>query len=170
MKIRIAEYSTAWASLFAEEKRQIEIALGKESAIIEHIGSTSVVGLAAKPIIDIMIGLHDFSTANNLVPKIEALGYEYIQRYEDVMPFRRYFTKKRDGTSTHHIHMVACGGEFWERHLLFRDFLRENPATASEYAALKKKLASLEWNHMNEYADAKTDFIKRVENEARRQS
>src|SRR4051812_23239416 len=107
MKVNIAEYSTAWASLFAEEKRLLEIALGKESAVIEHIGSTSVVGLAAKPIIDIMVGLQDFSIADNLVPKIEALGYEYIQRHEDVMPFRRYFTKKVDGTSTHHIHMIA---------------------------------------------------------------
>jgi GrpB-like predicted nucleotidyltransferase (UPF0157 family) len=170
MKITIAEYSPAWSRLFEQEMRLLEIALGKDTAIFEHIGSTAVVGLAAKPIIDIMVGPYDFSLADNLVPEVEALGYEYIPRYEDVMPYRRYFTKRVDGTDTHHIHMVALGSEFWERHLLFRDFLRGNPVRASEYAALKKKLAELEWNDTNQYADAKTTFIRSVEKEARGQS
>lgn len=170
MKVTVVDYSPVWPGLFAEEKRLLETALGKDAALIEHVGSTSVVGLAAKPIIDIMIGLHDFSVADSLVSKITGLGYEYIPKYEDVMPYRRFFVRRSNGVNTHQIHMVGVGGEFWERHLLFRDFLRENPARAGEYAALKRSLAELEWKDTNEYADAKTAFIKAVEMEARKQS
>jgi GrpB-like predicted nucleotidyltransferase (UPF0157 family) len=83
------------------------------------------------------------------------------------MPFRRFFIKEQDGTRTHQIHMVGIGSEFWERHLLFRDYLRRNPGVAAKYAALKKKLAEREWGDVNEYADAKTEFIRKIENEAR---
>lgn len=152
--------------MFEEERQQLQAVLGEISARIEHIGSTAVEGLAAKPIIDIMIGLRNFSIANELVPRIEALGYEYIKKYEDEMPFRRYFVKNANGRRTHQIHMVEIGSEFWERHLLFRDYMRQNPAAADEYAALKKHLAEREWEDVNEYADAKTEFIKSIESKA----
>ena len=167
MKVIIAEYSSTWPALFEQEKKILKRALGKNENIIEHMGSTSVVGLAAKPVIDIMIGLRDFSIAHNMVTKIEALGYEYISKYEDVMPFRCYLKKVAQGKDTHHIHMVEIGGEFWERHLLFREHLREHPGSMKEYTTLKKKLAKEEWNNTNEYADAKTAFIKGVEQKAR---
>jgi len=170
MKVTIVEYSAAWRELFEQEKRLLESAIGESPAVIEHVGSTSVIGLAAKPIIDIMIGLRDFSVANNLVSKIEAVGYEYVPEYEDVMPDRRYFKKRVAGIKTHHIHMVKLGGEFWQRHLLFRDFLRANPDVADEYGALKKGLAELDWDDTNRYVDAKTDFIKNIENKARERS
>lgn len=169
MKISIVEYSPVWRELFEKEKCLLEIALDENTGVIEHIGSTSVVGLAAKPIIDIMIGLHDFSLAGHLVSKIEKSGYQYVPEYEDVMPDRRYFKKKIGGASTHHIHLVEIGSEFWQRHLLFRDFLRENREVADEYAALKKRLAEIKWSDKNEYTDAKTAFIKNIENRARKQ-
>ena len=169
MKILIAEYSPVWREQFEQEKCLLEIAIGKNTGIVEHIGSTSVEGLAAKPIIDILIGLHDFSIAGSLIPKIKNLGYQYVPEFEDEMPDRRYFRKMAGGTRTHHIHMVEIGGEFWERHLLFRDFLRANRDVADEYAALKKELAETDWSDINEYADAKTAFIKDVENRARKQ-
>ncbi len=156
--------------MFEEERQSLQAALVEASAEVEHIGSTAVVGLAAKPVIDIMVGLPDFSVADKLVPTIEALGYEYIKKYEDEMPFRRYFVKDRDGVRTHQIHMVEVGGEFWRRHLLFRDYLRQNPETADEYAALKKQLAGREWADVNEYADAKTEFIKGIEGKAEGQA
>ena len=169
MKITIVEYRPEWRKLFDEEKELLGAVLGI-TAKVEHIGSTSVDGLAAKPIIDIMIGLEDFSIADNIVPKIEALGYDYIQKYEVVMPLRRYFVKNEHEMRTHHIHMVETGSEFWERHLLFRDYLRENPDIANEYAALKKSLAGREWKDGNEYADAKTKFIRSVERKAKEQA
>jgi GrpB-like predicted nucleotidyltransferase (UPF0157 family) len=170
MKITIVEYSPAWIEGFEREKQLLQSVLEGNSCVIEHIGSTSVIGLAAKPVIDIMIGLRDFSTASDLVPKIEALGYEYIRKYEEAMPYRRYFQKRSAGTVTHHIHMVEIDGEFWKRHLLFRDFLRANPDAASDYAAFKKELAKIEWDNSNVYAKAKTVFIKGIENKARRRN
>lgn len=152
--------------MFERERKSLEAVIGAGAAIIEHIGSTSVTGLAAKPIIDIMIGLRDFSVADRLVPEIVALGYIYIPKYEKEMPYRRYFKKVAGGVSTHHIHMVQAGGDFWQRHLLFRDYLMANPDVAAAYAVLKKELAKLEWDDTNDYADAKTAFVKNIENMA----
>lgn len=166
MKVIISEYKEIWTSLFEKEKYILLQALCEDRCLIEHIGSTSVKGLAAKPIIDVMIGLRDFSKANNLVTNIEALGYTYIPKYEDVMPYRRFFKKVNNGNTTHQIHMVAIGSEFWERHLLFRNYLRQNPDTANEYEVLKRNLAEREWNDINEYADAKTEFIRSIEKKA----
>ena len=168
MKVNVVEYRPEWAKMFEDEARVIRVALGDVSARVEHVGSTAVRGLAAKPIVDIMVGLEDFSLADGLVSKIEALGYEYVRKFEEVMPFRRFFTKEMDGVRTHQIHMVAVGGEFWERLLLFRDFLRQNPEVAAKYASLKKELAGREWGDVDEYADAKTEFVRGIEEEARR--
>jgi GrpB-like predicted nucleotidyltransferase (UPF0157 family) len=170
MKVFVVEYCPQWRKMFEEEKQLLQTVLGETSAKVEHIGSTAVVGLAAKPIIDIMVGLPDFSVADKLVPGIETLGYEYIKKYEDEMPFRRYFAKNLNGVRTNQIHMVEIGSGFWERHLLFRDYLRQNPETANKYAALKKRLTEREWIDVNEYADAKTEFIKDIESKAREQA
>ncbi len=85
------------------------------------------------------------------------------------MPDRRYFKKAAAGTTTHHVHMVEIGGEFWERHLLFRDFLRANSDAARQYAMLKRNLAAVEWQDKNDYTEAKTVFIKNIEGKAREQ-
>jgi GrpB-like predicted nucleotidyltransferase (UPF0157 family) len=169
MKVTVVEYRPEWRKMFEDQKRILQTALGDVPAQIEHIGSTAVAGLAAKPIIDLMAGLEDFLIADNVVPKIEALGYEYIQKYEAVMPFRRFLIKEQGGIRTHQIHMVGIGGEFWERHILFRDYLRQNPGVAEQYASLKKELAGREWEDVNEYADAKTEFIREIEDKAKGQ-
>lgn len=169
MKVTIVEYCPQWREMFEEEMLLLQAVLGEGSAEVEHIGSTAVNGLAAKPVIDIMIGLPDFSVADKLVPRIEALGYEYIKKYEDEMPFRRFFVKNLNGIRTHQIHMVEINSEFWERHLLFRDYLRQNPDISNKYAVLKKELAEGEWGHVNDYADAKSEFIKGIENKAKEQ-
>jgi GrpB-like predicted nucleotidyltransferase (UPF0157 family) len=170
MKVSVVEYCPQWREMFEEEKQLLQTVLGEGSSEIEHIGSTAVNRLAAKPVIDIMIGLPDFTVADELVPKIETLSYEYFKKYEDEMPFRRYFAKNSHGIRTHQIHMVAVGSEFWERHLLFRDYLQQNPEIANDYAALKKQLAKREWADVNEYADAKSEFITGIENKAKQQA
>jgi GrpB-like predicted nucleotidyltransferase (UPF0157 family) len=164
MKVSILDYDTNRAALYADEKIKLLQALNGAEVEIEHIGSTSVAGLAAKPIIDIMMGLKDFAAADQLVPKIVAAGYAYIKKFEIEMPYRRYLTK--GSPHTHHIHLVAIGSEFWMRHLLFRDYLRTDSGLRDEYAKLKKSLAELEWNDVNEYCDAKIAFIRKAEKEA----
>jgi hypothetical protein len=163
MKVLVVDYSHEWPALYERERQLLAAAVPPATGIIEHIGSTSVRGLAAKPIVDILIGVHDFATIDSLIPSITALGYEYISKYEDVMPYRRFFKKHDSETATHHIHMVAAGTEFWNRHLLFRDYLRANPDVAADYAALKRELAEREWDHTNDYAAAKTTFIRGIE-------
>lgn len=170
MKVSVVEYRPQWRKMFEEEKQLLQAVLGEGSSEVKHIGSTAVDGLAAKPIIDIMIGLPDFSVADKLVPIIEALGYEYFKKYEDEMPYRRYFAKNSNGIRTHQIHIVEIGSEFWGRHLFFRDYLRQNPEIMNEYAALKKQLAEREWVDVNEYADAKSEFITGIENKAKEQA
>ena len=165
MKIIVAEYSSVWPHMFEEEKNRLEQIL-PDSSVIEHIGSTAVHGLVAKPVIDIMVGLTIFAVADSLVSSVEALGYEYVSQVESEMPYRRYFRKEKGGVRTHHIHMVAIGSEFWNRHLCFRDYLRTHPNIAAEYANLKRNLANQEWQDMNDYAAAKTDFIQSIEAKA----
>ena len=160
--IIIAPYDAAWPELFNKEKKLIEHALGKNALAIEHIGSTAVQGLAAKPIIDIMIGVADLSGADKhaLKPLIE-LGYEYVPEYEVQAPDRRYFRKRTIAgvTQGYNIHMVVLDSPFFKSHLAFRNYLRTHPDVVLEYAALKKKLAA-QHTDTNEYAQAKSAFIR----------
>jgi GrpB-like predicted nucleotidyltransferase (UPF0157 family) len=166
MKVTISDYRNEWADLFLLERTRLEEALGTDAAAIEHIGSTSVEGLAAKPIIDIMIGLVDFALAGGAIMKIVASGYDYIAEYDAVMPYRRFFVKESQGVRTHQIHMVEINTPFWQRLLLFRDYLRRNPQARRQYEALKRRLAEREWQDVNDYAEAKTEFIRRAERQA----
>ena len=167
MKITLVEYNSDWPKVFEQEYGLLFQTLSDSVTQIEHIGSTSVPGLLSKPIIDIMIGLADFSIADNLVPKIVSLGYIYFSEFEDVMPNRRFFKKLVDGTATHHIHMTEIDSKFWQRHLLFRNYLRSNPNAANEYAMLKKELSKQDWGDSNDFAEAKTEFIKNIEEQAK---
>jgi len=163
MKIIIEKYNPNWKTEFEYESQLLMDTIKEADAKIEHIGSTSVNGLGAKPIIDIMIGLADFNTANSHISTIESLRYKYVSQYENVMPYRRFFTKELNGKRTHHIHMVELNTEFWERHLKFRNHLRTHSEDREKYLELKLDLAKREWADGNEYADAKSEFIKGIE-------
>ena len=118
MKIELSEYDPGWQDIFLNEKKFLENVLPANSRV-EHIGSTSVIDLCAKPIIDILCGLETFLIADELIDKITGLNYEYVEKYNAIIPERRFFRK----TAEHnfHIHLVQTAGPFWERHLLFRD-------------------------------------------------
>ena len=163
MKITIETYNPKWPAAFKKESNLLTDSIQYQSIKIEHIGSTSIQGLGAKPVIDIMIGLVDFNSANNFIASIESLGYTYISEYENTMPDRRFFTKVVNLKKSHHIHMVQHESEFWNRHLKFRDYLRANNEARDQYMALKINLAKIEWTNENEYASAKTDFIRAIE-------
>jgi GrpB-like predicted nucleotidyltransferase (UPF0157 family) len=163
-KIIIKEYDPKWASLFETERNELMEAIGHYVADIEHIGSTAVPGLAAKPVVDILVGLRRLLDAQDCIMPIESMGYEYIPEFEDEFPERRYFRKGKNGIRSHQIHMVEIHSDFWKRHLLFRDHLRSNPQTAKEYAVLKQELAKKFTDDREGYTNAKTDFIKGVLN------
>lgn len=169
MKISIQPYNPYWSILFEQEKASIESILHGHVTSIQHIGSTSVPGLGAKPIIDIMAGVPSLAEADEFcIQPIIALGYEYVKAFESEMPQRRFFRKETpDGVRTHHIHLVEINSEWWVEHLLFRDYLRGNKEARHIYEAHKRELAERDWESSNEYSEAKTDCILKLMQEAR---
>ena len=164
--VKIVDYSPRWSVLYEEEKNKILGVIGHKVVEIEHIGSTAVPGLGAKPIIDIMVGVSRLTDAEECIEPLRSIGYEYVPEYEVEIPERRYFRK--GPVNTHrHLHMVEVVNDFWERHLLFRDYLRAHPEVASEYLALKKDLAARYGTERNSYTEAKTSFIEQVVGRAR---
>lgn len=157
--VRVAAHAAEWARLFDVEKRCLQDALGEFASAIEHVGSTSVAGLAAKPVIDIAVAVGDLSRVGECVAALARLGYEH--KGENGIPRREYFTKGRP-RRTHHVHMVEAGGDIWRNYLRFRDRLRASPSLVAEYAALKQRLASEFPSDREAYTEAKSPFIRRV--------
>lgn len=164
--IVIHEYDQAWPRKFDEERVLLE-GIFPETAIIEHIGSTAVPGLAAKPIIDIMIGMSYLDEAVARVPDLSRLGYAYVPEYETLLPERRHFRKPHNGVREYHLHCVLKHSDFWKEHLAFRDHLRRHPEAASAYAIRKKELAARFGNDRDGYTDGKGPFIRAILRKAR---
>jgi GrpB-like predicted nucleotidyltransferase (UPF0157 family) len=157
----IVSYDPRWPPMYEEEKALIVGAMGRWLAAIEHIGSTSVPGLGAKPIIDIMVGVRSLDDAQYCIEPLAAVGYVYKPQYEQEMPERRYFNKGPQDNHRH-LHMVELGGEFWQRQLLFRNYLRAHPEAAQAYEALKRDLAAHYGQDREGYTEAKTEFIRSI--------
>lgn len=163
----IADYDPRWAVLFVEEKARILEVAGRWIVAIEHVGSTAVRGLSAKPIIDILAGVRELDDAGDCIDPLARIGYEYVPEYEAEIPDRRYFHKGPAEGRTHHLHMVERKGDFWIRQILFRDYLRAHPDEAQRYDDLKRELAARFRDDREAYTNAKTDFIRKIETRAR---
>lgn len=153
----IVDYNPAWPEMYREEERRVLGAIGPCVVAIEHVGSTAVPGLCAKPIIDIMVGIRSLSDAPACLEPLQGLGYEYHPRAEAMLPERRYF-----GRTGYHLHMVEATSDFWRRHIRFRDRLRAEPETALAYGELKQRLAARFGTDRGGYTEAKTEFIEGV--------
>ena len=162
MKIKIESYSNSWPHLFEELKYKIRCKLKKYDITIEHIGSTSVKNLASKPIIDILIGVSSEELDNYIEPIID-LGFTYIKKYEKDNPNRRFFFLIENKKRIAHIHLVNINSRWFKRHMAFRNELRSNKIIREKYENLKYKLVKKEWKDGNDYADAKTEFIRAIE-------
>ena len=162
--IEVVDYRPEWEKMFQEEEKKIRKILGKNCIAVYHIGSTSVKGLPAKPIIDIMPVVKDISLVYAHDPEFRALGCDC--RGEFGIPGRRFYAKGGDHR-THHIHIFEKSSEAdIKRHLAVRDYLRSHPDTAREYAELKKNLAA-RYPHDNDgYCDGKDAYIKELEQKA----
>jgi GrpB-like predicted nucleotidyltransferase (UPF0157 family) len=158
----IVPYNLHWPQQFEEEKARLLADIGDYVVSIEHIGSTAVPGLAAKPVIDILIGVRSLQDATLFIPPLEARGYEYVPDYEDEMPFRRYLHRKINREHTHHLHMVEPSTRFYKVQMAFRDFLRAHPKTRDAYADLKLELAKKYRNNREAYTDSKGNFIRGI--------
>jgi GrpB-like predicted nucleotidyltransferase (UPF0157 family)/protein associated with RNAse G/E len=167
--VTIADYDPRWPIIYEKEKDKILNALRKIIVGIEHIGSTAVPGLGAKPIVDVMVALARLSDAQKCIEPLKRIGYEYVPEYEVTIPERRYFRKGPEGIPNKHfhLHMVERNGEFWKRHLSFRDYLCSHPDVAQRYCKLKKELAEKHASNREAYSEAKTSFIESVLAQAR---
>lgn len=159
MNIEVAPYDPHWPELFANESQLIQDCLAPSIAAIHHIGSTSVAGLAAKPIIDILLDVPSLTALDAASPRLESLGYEAMGEFG--IPRRRYF-RKGIARRTHQVHAFASGDSHLQRHLAFRDYLRAHPAIAAGYAKLKLALAA-SCSSMDDYCEGKDPFIKHHE-------
>ena len=159
-RIQVVEYDPSWPKRFTEESNLLRETLGDIATAVHHIGSTAVPGLAAKPIIDILIEVTDLATLDARNRDMELSGYE--AKGEFGIPGRRYFRKGGDNR-THQIHAFVTGDTNVSRHIAFRDYLRSNAHVAGEYGALKKKVAETCDNDIEKYCDGKDAFIKHHE-------
>jgi GrpB-like predicted nucleotidyltransferase (UPF0157 family) len=173
--IAIVPYDPEWPALFRREHDHLLACLPVGLIRrVEHFGSTAVPGLAAKPIVDMLVEVPDLeATKTQVAPRLQAQGYEYFWRPthgDDGPPFYAWFIKRDPETAarTHHIHMVAADfREHWDR-LLFRDHLIAHPDVAGEYETLKRRLAAASPRDRVAYTHGKTDFILRVTRQAKR--
>lgn len=159
----IIPYDPSWPDQYENEKEMILRDIGSSYVVsIEHMGSTAVSGLAAKPVIDILIGVRSLQDAPLFIPPLVNRGYEYIPQYEATFPERRYLQRIVRGQHTHHLHIVEPASEFYRTQLAFRDYLRTHEQTAAKYAALKFGLAEQFANEREAYTEAKAEFIQSV--------
>jgi GrpB-like predicted nucleotidyltransferase (UPF0157 family) len=163
--IRIVPYRPTWPSQFQQEAKRIRAQFQQRALRIDHVGSTSVPGLAAKPVIDIQISLSSLEPRGAFTQEMAALGYEHIDlgEFDLVYPF---FARPAHWPSTHHVHLCAAGSEQERNHLAFRDFLRRHESVATEYLRLKQQLAVIHRGDTlvsrESYSLAKTEFVKEV--------
>ncbi|MGH0035753.1 MAG: GrpB family protein [Myxococcota bacterium] len=162
--IEIVAYDPEWPRVFESERRRLAAALPGIALRIDHTGSTSVPGLAAKPVIDIQVSVANLHPVEPCAAPLSRLGYRHLAHPDDA--FSVFFHRPDTWPHTHHVHVVEAGGLEEQRTLLFRDFLRENPAVARRYVALKRDLARRfdreRFEARQAYADAKGPFIREV--------
>jgi GrpB-like predicted nucleotidyltransferase (UPF0157 family) len=156
--VLIVDYDPDWPQLFAREEARIRAALGERVVLLEHAGSTSVPGLAAKPCIDIVLVVPDSADEPAYVPTIEAAGYELVIREPQWYEHRVF-----KGPDTNiNLHVFSPGCEEVGRMLRFRDWLRGNTADRQLYERTKRELAQRQWKYMQNYADAKTAVVEQI--------
>ncbi|QSH40694.1 GrpB family protein [Lentisphaerota bacterium ZTH] len=159
----LSTYDNDWPKIFDKEKAKILYVIGGKNVVVEHIGSTAVPKISAKPIVDIMVGTKDILTSNNCIKPLESIGYEYVPKLEKSFPKRRFLHKGPNSPNRHfHLHMVKIDSFFWQRQLFFRDYLRKNKDSAIAYQSLKEKLAKVFVNDVFSYTEAKSDFIQEI--------
>jgi GrpB-like predicted nucleotidyltransferase (UPF0157 family) len=159
--LTFVEYSDDWPVLFESEARLLREAFASEPVRIEHIGSTAVPGMDAKPIVDILLGAASLQAIERRIGTFVAHGYRYVPEYEGELPERRYFVKPAAGDERFHLHAVEADGIFWRDHLAVRDVLRTDRRTFEDYLALKRGLAESGLDRGG-YTDAKAPFIQAV--------
>lgn len=173
--IKVVSYDCEWPKLFDKEKEKIFDKIGKKIVLrTEHFGSTAIKGLKSKPTIDILIEIPKLTSElkKEIVDKMEQMNYHFIWRTDNEIPYMMFakgYTKKGFSGQTYHIHMADKNHSLWDR-LYFRDYLKEHPEIAKEYEHLKLDLAEKHEHNRENYTRAKTEFITRITEIAKKAS
>jgi GrpB-like predicted nucleotidyltransferase (UPF0157 family) len=166
--IVVSDHDPAWTAMFEQERALVLDALGPIVVTVEHVGSTAVPGLAAKPIIDLLVGVRSLAEArSHCVEPMRALHYRYMAEYETWLPGEMLFRKGPPGPWTHHVHLMEPTCPRWEEFTLVRDYLRRHQEVASAYADLKRALALVFGDDIAGYRNAKAPFIEAIMARAR---
>jgi GrpB-like predicted nucleotidyltransferase (UPF0157 family) len=188
MRVDVEKYNPEWSTLYKCLQIELEALLIDFKPVIEHIGSTAVPGLASKPVIDILVGVREPGNLDKVPGSLSKHDYVYYQKYNAIMPYRRFFVKLKsrpcnftipkmyketddipDGIDPYklaHVHVIEYESNNWLRHIAFRDYLKNNLNIRQEYEALKLALGKLFWIDNKEYNKAKNEFIKDAEKKA----
>ena len=161
-EVRLSEYQEKWPSQYAQVAAELRSAALGPDFVLEHIGSTAVTGLCAKPVLDVLLGVATLDVVESRISALASLGFAYRPEYELRIPDRRYFVRPEGTTPRVHLHAVDLGGALWLQHLRFRDALRDNAEIMRTYADLKRHLAVLHAADKAAYTEAKAPFIRRV--------
>jgi GrpB-like predicted nucleotidyltransferase (UPF0157 family) len=162
--VRLVPHQTGWARCFAEEQARLNAALGDRARDIQHVGSTAVPGLDAKPILDIAVAVSDLPAITECVPLLEALGYTYFGDRSGKGDY--FFAKGEERSRTHSLHMAEHSGSEWAAMLSFRDALIADPTARQRYSDLKHVLSQQHANDRAAYTDGKASFIQSLLREA----
>lgn len=164
--VRLVKYDKSWKRYFDAEKKKLEKIFGSSALGIEHVGSTSLDKMPAKPVIDVVLGVDVMKKGGKYQRKLEDEGYIF----RPFFPTRqhRLFSKIHKNVTTHHIHMVRHKGRIWNKLLTFKKYLSEHPKTRNEYKKLKYKMMKKFVNDRGAYTKSKAKFVKEVLEKARR--
>lgn len=159
--VTIVPYSNEWPLQFARVQHELLAVFADSAVQVDHIGSTSIPGLAAKPVIDVLLGANSLTAIESKADALECAGYQYIPKYEQELPMRRYFVKPEGQDSLRvHLHAVVLDSSIWQEHIAFRNALRSDSSLLAEYHSLKIELAARFPNDKSSYAAAKAPFIR----------
>jgi GrpB-like predicted nucleotidyltransferase (UPF0157 family) len=162
--VRIVDYDPAWPEIAAAEIRRVEAALGVVAVRIDHVGSTAVPGLAAKPIVDLQASVAELEPTERYARPLAGLGYLFAPDPDS--PDFHFFGKPAERPRTFHLHVCAAGSEHERRHLALRDYLRAHPDEAGWYAARKRGLVARHPEDRLAYIEGKADFVAALEQRA----
>lgn len=159
-KVQLSPYRSEWKELYEKEKKLLLSSIGEYILDIQHVGSTSIPGALAKPIIDIAAGVKSLGVVKKLIKPLKELGYKY--RGEAGTPGRYFFAKGPEEKRTFYLHVEEFSGENWKNHIVFRDYLRNHKEAVKEYNELKGKLAEKYRDDRDTYTSQKASFIQKI--------
>lgn len=159
-KVTLFFYNPAWKRLYKKEAKFLRSVIGKYVLDIQHVGSTSIPGVKAKPIIDIAIGVKNLKNGEKCIKPLKQLGYEY--KHSAGIKGRHFFAKGSEMNRTHYVHIEKLDGRPWKNHIIFRDYLRKYKKAVKEYNELKEKLAKKYKDDRDTYTAQKDSFIRGI--------